>query len=235
MDRKTVLITGINRGIGRALALLFAEKGYEVIGTCRSSDQGPSSDNLTVETLDIRDDGAITSLAKKYEGTPIDILINNAGILYAETGSAWQESPVRIGSFSRTDIMKTIDVNTVGTLMVTEAFTPHLLRSREKLIVTVSSHAGSIENSSRGVGGFMAYRISKAALNMGMQEFAGELKNRGVRVLLLHPGWVRTDMGGKNAAIDTDTSARGLIDVIEHKDRFPTGGFYDYEGHKLPF
>jgi len=230
---KTAFITGINRGIGEGFVKQLVTHGYSVIGTCRNPDQVNQHENLTVETLDIQDDQAIQSLAKKYENTPIDLLINNAGVLYADQKIAWGEDSTEIGSFSRSGMLKTFEINTVSTLKVTEAFVPHILKSEQKLIVSISSGAGSI--SANQCGGAVAYRMSKAALNMGMQEFAIKLKDKGVHVLLLHPGWVQTNMGGKNASLNVEESVAGMLNVIENKDAFPSGGFYDYLGEQRPF
>lgn len=230
---QTALITGINRGIGKGLADLLLERGYFVIGTCRDLSQVPPKDRLTIETLDIRDDDAILSFAKKYENRQIDLLINSAGVLYGQNQMSWGEDATSIGSFSRSGIRETIEVNTLSPLKVTEAFIPHLLKSNQKIIATISSSAGSINGNQTG--GMIAYRMSKAALNMGMQEFNIKLKRQGIHVLLLHPGWVQTDMGGKNATLTVEESVLGLLNVIENKEKYPSGGFYDYQGNNLPF
>lgn len=227
------LITGISRGIGQEFAKQLVERGYFVIGTCRNPDQVTPHDQLAVETLDVRDDAAIQMLAKKYEKTSIDLLINNAGVLYADSQVPWGADPTEIGSFSRSGMIETFDVNTVSTLKITEAFVPHILKSEQKTIVALSSSAGSIASNESG--GMIAYRMSKAALNMGMQEFAIKLHEQGVHVLLLHPGWVQTSMGGQNATVSVNNSVKGMLDVIENKGSYRSGGFYDYEGQERPY
>lgn len=231
--KPTALITGVSRGIGKEFANQLVARGYFVIGTCRDSNCNSIKNCLAIELLDVQNDDAILTCAKKYKNTPIDLLINNAGVLYADAEKAWGEDLTTIGSFSRSDIRQTLEINTISPLKVTEAFIPHLLKSKQKTIVAISSGAGSIaENKS---GGMTAYRMSKAALNMGMQEFAIKLSNQGVYVLLLHPGWVQTSMGGPAASITVKESVAGMLNVIEKKENFISGNFYDYQGASRPF
>ncbi|WP_420422606.1 SDR family oxidoreductase [Simkania sp.] len=230
---KTALITGISRGIGQGLVKHLLSRGFSVIGTSQNPGNIAPQENLTVEPLDIRDDEAIQALAAKYENTPIDLLINNAGVLYADSQIGWGENPTEIGTLSRKGMMQTIEINAVSTVKMTEAFVPHIVKSDLKVIATISSGAGSIADNVAG--GFIAYRMSKAALNMGMQEFAIKLKDQGVHVLLLHPGWVQTPMGGPNAMVPVEESVLGLLKVIEDCRAYPSGSFHDYQGQPRPF
>lgn len=231
--KKTALVTGINRGIGQEFVKQLLSRGYSVIGTCRQPSDITPQENLLVEPLDILDDQAIQALAAKYEDTPIDLLINNAGVLYAGSQKCWGEDSTEIGGLCRKAMMQTIEINAVSTIKVTEAFVPHILKSNQKLIVTISSAVGSIAENLAG--GSVAYRISKTAVNMGMQEFAIKLKDQGVHVLLFHPGWVQTAMGGPNATVPVDKSVAGMLKIIDNKEKFPSGGFFDYEGQPRPF
>ncbi|CCB89248.1 SDR family oxidoreductase [Simkania negevensis] len=230
---KTALVTGVSRGIGQGFVKHLLSRGFSVIGTSQNPDSITPQKNLTVELLDIRDDEAIQALATKYENTPIDLMINNAGVLYADSQIGWGENPTEIGTLSRKGMMQTIEINAVSTVKMTEAFVPHIVKSNLKLIATISSGAGSITDNASG--GFIAYRMSKAALNMGMQEFAIKLKDQGVHVLLLHPGWVQTTMGGPNAVVPIEESVLGMLKVIEKCRTYRSGSFYDYHGQVRPF
>ena len=181
--KKTALVTGINRGIGKEFVKQLISRGYSVIGTCRNVADVPSQESLFVEPLDICDDQAIQALATKYKDTPIDLLINNAGVLYTDNDKCWGEDDKQIGGLCRKEMLKTIDINAISAIKVTEAFVPHILKSKEKLIVALSSAVGSIADNDSG--GSVAYRMSKTALNMGMQEFAIKLKDKGAHVPII--------------------------------------------------
>ena len=112
--------------------------------------------------------------------------IINTGVVLGDKKIAWEKAPTEIGSLSRCDMLDTFEINGVNTLKITEAFVPHILKSKRKQIATISSLSGSVGENKEG--GTLAYQMSKAALNMGMQEFAIKLKDQGIHVLLFHPG-----------------------------------------------
>lgn len=223
---KTVLITGANRGIGLEFARQFKKQGYEVIGTARKPEEATELRELDarIEQLDVADSESVKAMAKRLQGVGIDILINNAGIggYYAAT---FQEH-----DFDKID--KTFQVNSLGPMRVTQALYENLKQGKEKKILHVSSMMGSIEMNG---GGFYGYRASKAALNMFNKTLSLELGKEGFICVVLHPGWVQTDLGGSNAPLSPEESIRGMLGVIEKLDQNDNGKFYDYKGEQLPW
>ncbi|GGI89501.1 SDR family oxidoreductase [Legionella impletisoli] len=212
---KQVLITGANRGIGFSFAKALAELGFTVFATCRHPKEAKelqqlseSQENIHIKTLDITNDDNIQQLADELSNTSIDWLINNAGI----SG----EQGVTVGNISRDNFLKVFEVNCLSTLKVSEAFLPHLAQSQDKLIICISSRMGSISDNERGRS--YAYRTSKAALNCALRSFAIDVAKDDVNVMLLHPGWVKTDMGGEDAELTPEESVRRMLNVInQHK------------------
>ncbi len=220
-NKPTVFITGSNRGIGFGLAKNYAMKGWNVIATCRSPNRAEDLKNLAVEypnilieELDVTDLDEINQLATKYEGIPIDVLINNAGIL----GDVQAQS---FGSFDQSTFEKIMLVNAYGPLKVGEAFANNVAISNQKKIVSMTSGLGSMQitgNSDR----FYFYRMSKAALNMGIIAMNVSLKSKGVISALIAPGMVETALLEASGyplsgpgVVTIDQSALGLIEVIE--------------------
>lgn len=229
----TVLITGANRGLGLEFCRQYAQIGWTVIACCRNpeyaielntlaSDRG----NVLIETLDVSDLEQIEVLAHKLADLPIDVLINNAGI-YAD------EKEHFFGQLDYQAWTKSFRINAQAPVKMAEAFLPQIKRSKKKLIVSISSLMGSIaENTS---GGSILYRSSKAALNAAMKSLALDLKAQSVGVLILHPGWVKTDMGGVNALIEADESVSGMRSVIDNFTLAQSGDFVKYDGTPLPW
>ena len=220
-NKPTVFITGSNRGIGFGLAKNYAIKGWNVIATCRSpnraedlKDLAAEYPNILVEELDVTDLDEINQLATKYEGIPIDVLINNAGIL----GDVQAQS---FGSFDQSTFEKIMLVNAYGPLKVGEAFADNVALSNQKKIVSMTSGLGSMQitgSSDR----FYFYRMSKAALNMGIIAMNVSLKEKGVMSALIAPGMVETALLEASGyplsgpgVVTIDQSALGLIEVIE--------------------
>ena len=213
----TVLITGSSRGIGYAFAEKYAQAGYTVIATARDpedakqlNDLAARHANVRLERLDVTKDDDIRALAAKYKGQAVDVLINNAGV-------AGSREAQTLGSFSRRDFHEIVDVNTFGALAVSQAFVDNVAASTQKKIIAVTSSFGSISavaalksaGSETGTMGPYYYRMSKAALNMGMRTLAEDVRNRGITVALVAPGAVDTDMLRgvvKEWAIDIDVS-----------------------------
>jgi NAD(P)-dependent dehydrogenase (short-subunit alcohol dehydrogenase family) len=216
---KTVLITGANRGIGLELAKQLQEKGYKVIAACRKSSQELDALKCQIETnFDVADEKSVKLLATKLKMIKLDALINNAGIL----GS------MNIDNLNYDSMRQQFEVNTLGPLRVSENFLPNLTKGSKIAIIT--SRMGSIAD---GSGGQYGYRISKSGVNMVGSCLAHDLKDQGIAVALLHPGYVRTDMTENNGLIDTDESARGLIDRIEELNMKNSGGFWHTDGTEL--
>lgn len=227
----TILITGANRGIGLALARHAAGRGHTVIGTARNP--GKAADlkgvkGVRVEQFDADSDTSAKALAVALDGTPIDILINNAGVSPADSGDFAAFDPDAYAACLRT--------NSIGPLLVTRALLPNLLASERKLVVHISSQMGSLAGVAEGGNtGNLAYHSSKAALNMANILIANTLKPRGVACVAVHPGWVQTDMGGPNAHLTPDQSASAMLDTIDRLTIADTGRFLRYDGSPLPW
>lgn len=224
----TLLITGANRGIGLELTQRYAADGWTVIAACREPQSAAALKaipGIAVEALDVTDYTAVDKLAAKYSGTAIDLLLNNAGIYGHRDGA------LKVSDFDT--YLQVLQVNSVAPMKLALAFLPHLKATKGGAkIATISSRMGSI---SQGGGGAYAYRASKAAINAGMHNLALDLKSSGISCITLHPGWVKTDMGGAGADIDVATSAAGLKKVIDGLTLKDTGKFYNYDGGEIPW
>ena len=224
----TYLITGAARGIGLELTKRLIERGDEVWAGVRGPTgaldalAGRSDGRLHLLTLEVSDETSVQRAKAVVGDTPIDVLINNAGVVGPERQST---TDMDFDGFERT-----LQVNTLAPLRVTQAFLPNIRASRSGKIVTISSLMGSMRT---GRSESIAYRASKAAVNKLMQGLATDLGAEGIAVASLHPGWVRTDMGGEGADIDVGESAKGLIDVIDRLEVSGTGRFIDWRGNVL--
>ena len=223
----TAFITGANRGIGLEFVRQYAEDGWRVHAACRdpeaATELGSIGGDVTVHAFDVADDGQIEALARKLKGEPIDLLINNAGVLDDD----------RFGDTDTATWLRAFRINSIAPLHLLERLAPNLERSTLKRAVTLTSRMGSIADN--GSGGDYIYRSSKAALNAAMKSAAIDLRGRGIAVAVLHPGWVRTDMGGPQAAIDVRTSVSGLRATIDSLTLKETGRFFSYDGKELPW
>ena len=221
----TVLITGASRGLGAGLADAFDAAGYRVIAAIRSPDMRRQEPRLRHVRLDVADEASIAALADKLAGEPVDILINNAAIR-GDTGG--------LDTLTSEDFLKVMRVNALAPLLVTRALLPNLKTGRRKLVVNISSRAGSLaEGTLDDDEGDYAYRLSKAALNMATVKLAQDLRKDGVTVLSLHPGWVKTDMGGSDAPLDPKESVRGLLAQILAATPSDSGGFRSFDGRTI--
>lgn len=190
----TVLVTGSDRGLGLEFVKQYAARGDFVIATCRHPDKAVElqalageKKNIAVETLDVSDDSAIRALAAKYRGKPIDVLINNAGVLGAHDDQT-------LGTFSRKGFADVMDVNAFAPLAITEALRENIVASKQKKVVAITSGLGSISLAGGMPKGPYYYRMSKAAMNMGMQALGADLQAQGVSVAVVSPGVAATDM-----------------------------------------
>lgn len=218
---KTV-ITGANRGIGLELVRQLAERGAEVVAVCRH--RSVELDALGVEVeegIDVSRDHSGTELARRLDGAPVDLLVNNAGILSKES----------LDDLDFDRIRRQVEVNALGPLRITAALLPNLQEGSKVALVT--SRMGSIADN--GSGGSYGYRMSKAALNMAGKSLAVDLKGRGVAVVVLHPGYVRTDMTGGGGNLEPAEAARGLIARIDELDLASSGSFRHSNGEPLPW
>jgi NAD(P)-dependent dehydrogenase (short-subunit alcohol dehydrogenase family) len=213
----TYLITGCGRGIGLAMAERLLERGDDVIGSIRNGTPSLKHERFKALMFDVRDQEAIDAAAASIEG-PVDVLVNNAGI----------SGPITSGSLADVDeFAETLDVNVLGPLRVTQSFLPLLKRSGAGKIMMLSSQLGGMTYPGSG---HIAYRASKAALNKLSQGLAADLAGEGIAVVIAHPGWVRTDMGGPSASLDPDQSASGLIKLIDELTLGTTGRFLNWDG-----
>ena len=227
---QTVFITGANRGIGLSLTELYLQQGAQVHATSRNLTESKELhalasrySTLVLHELDVTDYQRVAQLASELPA--IDLLINNAGY-YGPKGYG----------FGNTDIeewRQVFEINTIAPLKLVESFYPLLQQGKAKKIACISSKVGSMTENTSG-GGYI-YRSSKAALNSVVKSLSNDLTDEGFTVLALHPGWVRTEMGGPNALIDTQTSADGLAKVIEQSTQENSGQFINYDGTELPW
>lgn len=224
-DKKTILITGANRGIGLALATKFQQQGFHVIATARKPSKATELNKLGVqiEQLDISSSESVTALANKLAKQPIDILLNNAGI--------GGHSTAKFEDLEIDRLAKVMDVNSLGAVRVIQGLLPNLRRADTKVVASISSKMGSIEEN--GSGGALGYRASKSALNSFNKSLSIEFAEQGFAFVVLHPGWVRTDMTSERATYSTLESAESLFQVIAKLKQADNGRFYDLHGKAI--
>ncbi len=229
---QTWMITGANRGIGLALTMELLRRGDHVVAAARdpwggalAEVAGGQAGTLTPLELDVTSDSSVAAAKQALDGRPIDVLVNNAGVYgprdrQAALGmdfKAWRE---------------VFEVNVYAPLRVAQAFLPNVEAGSGRKIVTISSRMGSIGSNPSGA---IAYRSSKAAVNMVMVGFGNAVRDSEVAVLLFHPGWVRTDMGGGGADIPPSESAAGLIATIDASGMRDTNSFRNWKGEEIPW
>jgi len=234
----TVLITGANRGIGLEVARQYAARGWHVIGTARKPAEATelnalaaaSDGKVLVEALDVMDLAAIDALATKYQGKPVDILFNNAGV----TGGGENQQFAKNMKWDLFDVV--FRTNVVGPLKMAEAFLPNVQASELKKISNVSSSQGSIGSTRTGT--LYIYRSSKASLNMVMVNLANQLKSKGIAVALIDPGPVDTDMMKslpKKMLRPVTTAGSDLIRITDQLTLQNTGTYWTFDGTVLPW
>ena len=182
-------------------------------------------DNLKVHSLDVRSDQSLEDFSSKLGDTPVDIFINNAGV-YGPRDS----------SFSNVDEKNWIPVfqtNAIAPLLLTQLIIENLKNGSQKKLIYITSKMGSIDDNKSG--GAYIYRSSKTALNSVVKSISVDLAKDDMKVALLHPGWVRTDMGGPNGLIDTSASVSGMTEVIDSLSQSDSGCFFNYDGSKIPW
>lgn len=255
-DKCVIVLTGSNRGIGLGFVDWLADLlkrddcDFTLVACCRTVSEGlkqlvdDSNGKIVQLELDIAKQDQIDSAIAKIEADfgRVDILINNAG-------KASKNHPIDpVVGISAEELIDIFTTNTVGTINVTNAFLPLLRKSQKnRQVVTISSKLASIEKchgytpGCRSVsnGGVASYRITKAAMNMAMRCFAAELQDEGFIMLLIHPGWVATDMGssrGRTAHLSVDQSVEGLLDTIsKHTSPKDNGMFVTWDGEAMPW
>ena len=223
------MITGASRGLGLEFARQYGADNWTVLATCRDpvgvGELATIAGDIQVHGLDVTDHAQIERLADELSGVAMDVLINNAGLYGPRMDDA--------DAVDYAQWRQVMDTNTLSPLKVATAFTPHVAAGSFKTIATLTSKMGSIADNTSG--GAYIYRSSKAAVNAVMCSLAWDLKPQGINVILLHPGWVKTDMGGSNALIDAETSVSGLRHVIAETGPRETGSFFNYDGAPIPW
>ena len=225
----TVLLTGARRGLGLEFARQYAAEGWRVIATCRQPKAAKAlaaiKGDVRIRALDVTDPAQVRSLARALKSEAVDLLISNAGIYGPR-----KENFGRVDTEAWHQVFRT---NVMGPMMVAGALADHVARSERKTIVALTSMMGSItENRS---GGSYIYRSSKAALNMVMKGLSLSLKSRKISVVMLHPGWVRTDMGGASAHLGVEESVTAMRRVIAGLKPADSGRFFNYDGREIPW
>ena len=227
-----VLITGANRGLGLGFVKNYLGKDVNVVSTTRDIKGSKEllalkeifRDKLEIFELDLIKESAGDTIANLIGDRPIDILINNAGV-----GSTNQH----FEAVSPNPWLEVLKVNLIAPLMITQSIINNVKKGSDKKIYFLSSQLGSIGDNASG--GMYIYRSSKTGLNQVVKSLSVDLKPQGITVVSLHPGWVKTDMGGPNAPVSIDESIEGMMQVIDATDIRDTGRFLNYDGKELPW
>jgi NAD(P)-dependent dehydrogenase (short-subunit alcohol dehydrogenase family) len=219
------LITGANRGLGLEFARQYAGEGWRVIGCCRNPEAARelSSAGAEVMKMDVTQVADITAASKRLAGTSIDVLVCNAGVSGARASA--------LKAVTQSDFDQVMRTNVLGPMWISSSFADCMVPGGR--MAYVSSRMGSIGAMANA--GSALYRASKAALNAVVKAVSLELASRGVTAIALHPGWVRTDMGGAGADIDVQTSIAGMRAVIDGAGPPVSGHFFDYTGKEIPW
>lgn len=229
--KRIFVLTGANRGIGLELARLLLRRGHTVIAGVRDPDrarelkelQEDHGERLSIEKLDTTSDESVKTFSEKIASPVVDVLVNNAGVYLDESDT--------LQGVSAGTILETYNINTVGSIRMTQALLKKLRSAQNPVVANMSSLMGSIHDNSSG--GSYAYRASKAAINMFTKSLS--IDEPKIIALSLHPGWVRTRMGGPSAPVAPYKSAEGLLEVIENAQAEHTGKFFNYQGQELPW
>ena len=230
---KKILVTGANRGLGLGLVKKFLKNNEKVICTTRNISKSKElilckekfNDNLEICELDLLDKDSPNILSNFLGNETIDLFINNAGVI--------GHSAQHFKSVSLNHWLEVLKVNLIAPLLITQSIIKNIEKSSERKIYFISSKVGSIEDNKSG--GMYIYRSSKTALNQVVKSLSIDLKPLGISVISLHPGWVRTEMGGPNALISVEESVNGMVDVISNTSIINSGQFINYDGTRLPW
>lgn len=226
----TYLITGANRGIGLEVARRLSGRGDQVIAAVRrpeSAEELRSLPRVRIEALEVGDASSIAALAGRLEGTPIDVLINNAGV---------QRPDMTLDQVGPDMMDLCFHVNAVGPLLLTRVLLANLRAGGRRTVVNISTNLASLARTGTDdPPGWYAYRASKAALNMLTRCLAAEFGAEGFTFVALHPGWVQTDMGGPNAPMTLTESGEGIVSVVSGLTAKDNGRYLDWRGESLPW
>jgi NAD(P)-dependent dehydrogenase (short-subunit alcohol dehydrogenase family) len=217
----TVLITGANRGLGLEFATQYSADDWNVITTVREPSPELEALGVRIEQLDMADLNAVAAFGERLD--ELDLLVANAGTYGPKEATSAEDAEAWLG---------TIRVNTVAPYLLARSVMPLVERGRGRLIA-ISTKMGSIEDNNSG--GFLAYRSSKTALNMAWRNLALDVRRSGVIAAMLHPGWVQTRMGGSSAPLTPTESVGGMRRVIDGLGPEDGGGFFAYDGGRVPW
>ncbi len=232
VQQRRIVITGVNRGLGRELAERLVERGHRVWGTSRNGEAPHGV--MSCAHLDLREEGSIIDAARHLgqETDGIDLLINSAGADARSFGAS--EALRGPFDFDAATFNAVLEANVTGPMLVTRHLLPLLKNGSSPIVVNISSQLGSMQVAARK-GRDTAYCVSKAALNMLSVKSAAALRDDGVGVVMLHPGWIATDMGGPSAPLDAKETSRTIASTIEAMTIADSGRFVRWDGHDHPW
>ena len=230
----TILLTGANRGLGLEFTRQYRDAGWQrnPVACCRAPDKATdlqtiaaaSNGRVSVHALEVTDHRRIEALAQELRNVAVDVLLNNAGIYGPRDGS--------FGHIDYRAWAEVFAVNVMAPMKMAECFVEHVARSERKIIACVTSLMGSVAQNS---GGHYPYRSSKAALNMVVRGLSIDLRPRKIIAVVVHPGWVQTDMGGAEAPMKAPDSIRGMRGVFDRLRLEDSGKFLSYDGSEIPW
>jgi NAD(P)-dependent dehydrogenase (short-subunit alcohol dehydrogenase family) len=228
----TLLLTGANRGLGLEFVRQYRDAGWRIYACCRSPEKATelkqlaaaSAGRVSLHALEVTDHARIEALAHELRAVAFDVLLNNAGIYGPKNAS--------FGHIDYQSWAEVFAVNTMAPMKMVECFADHVARSERKIVACITSLMGSVAQNS---GGHYPYRSSKAALNMVVRGLSLDLKPRHIIAVVVHPGWVQTDMGGPNAPLKAPESIRGMRGVIDRLRSEDSGKFLNYDGSEIPW
>lgn len=225
MAARTVLVTGAGRGLGRELARQYAASGWQVIACGRSRPADSFEAGIEYQPLDVADPASISALGARLAGRPLDVLINNAGVRSPAAG---------LNRLQPDAFLEVLCINTLGPVLLIRALRANLRLGENAVVANISSRAGSMaEGLLDDDDDDYAYRCSKAALNMATVQLARDLQPDAITVLSLHPGWVKTDMGGGEAVLPVEQSAQALRTIIATVKPERSGAFLAFDGREV--
>jgi len=228
-----ILITGANRGIGLEMAKYSMEQGWRVFACCRNPHTADnlfsiaklSNGQISVHIADMNELSTIQALSYELRNDPIDILVNNAGIYGSDKNT--------FGAVDADNWLQAFQVNSIAPLKMVEAFEENLSMGKRKLVACMSSKMGSMADN--GYGNSYIYRSTKAALNAVVKSLSIDLREKGVICVALHPGWVKTDMGGSDAEISPRESVQKIFMNLSSLSKSDSGRFIDIDGTDIPW
>jgi NAD(P)-dependent dehydrogenase (short-subunit alcohol dehydrogenase family) len=230
-----ILITGASRGLGLEFVKQYAADGWDVHAVARKAEGeiaglAKQHSNIKLHTLDVTDHAAVDALGQEMRDVALDVLINCAGIFGPEGFGGEGQN---FASMDYALWRKVLEVNTLAPYKFTQTFVPHLTKSKNPRVALITSQMGSMAGMKEAGMISTAYQSSKAALNMTGITLSTELRPKGITVLLLHPGWVQTDMGGSEAPVKPTESITGMRKVIADAGMSDTASYHDYQGKQI--